>query len=188
LAAKPTVAPGRIRRLPRPALARRAMGFRALRSALSPAEGRLTILYLVFATAANVLWETGQLPLYTIWQTGTRGELAFAALHCTAGDVVVLTAAFLLALLLTGGQDWPREGFGRVTATVILLGTAYTTYSEWKNVEVLRNWAYASSMPLLPPLGTGLAPLMQWALIPPSALRGARWMVNRSKKPSKKPG
>jgi len=158
------------------------MGFRALRSALSPPEGRLTILYLVFATAANVLWETGQLPLYMIWETGTRGELAYAALHCTAGDVVVLTATFLLALLLAGSREWPSEGFRRVTATVTLLGTAYTTYSEWKNVEVLRNWAYASSMPLLPPLGTGLAPLMQWALIPPSALVAARWIVNRSRK------
>ena len=36
-------------------------------------------------------------------------------------------------------------------------------------------WEYAEAMPRLPLLGTGLAPLLQWLLIPPLVI----WLVRR---------
>jgi len=36
------------------------------------------------------------------------------------------------------------------------------------------------AMPRLPPLGTGLAPVLQWALLPPLALLVARRIVLRA--------
>lgn len=156
------------------------MSLPAVWSALSPAAGRLTVLYLAVAAGANLAWETAQLPLYTVWRTGTDRELAFFVAHCTAGDVAVLAATFLLGLLLAGDPEWPTKGFARVALTVTLLGTVYTSFSEWRNVEILRNWAYAPSMPLLPPFGTGLAPFLQWAVIPPFALAAARRLLSLS--------
>lgn len=32
--------------------------------------------FLLFVAGANLVWETLHLPLYTIWQQGTVGELA----------------------------------------------------------------------------------------------------------------
>lgn len=48
----------------------------------------------------------------------------------------------------------------------ILLALAYTVFSEWRNVNVTRNWAYAEHMPRLPPFGTGLTPILQWIIVP----------------------
>jgi hypothetical protein len=42
------------------------------------------------------------------------------------------------------------------------------------NVDVRQTWAYTDLMPKVPPLGTGLAPLLQWLLLPSVALHLAR--------------
>ena len=41
---------------------------------------------------------------------------------------------------------------------------AYTVFSEWFNVYRLGSWAYADAMPTLG--GIGLAPILQWLLMP----------------------
>ncbi|MSQ72711.1 MAG: hypothetical protein EXR27_15690 [Betaproteobacteria bacterium] len=48
--------------------------------------------------------------------------------------------------------------------------TAYTVFSEWLNTSVLGAWTYSSLMPVIPLLGTGLSPFMQWLLVLPVAL------------------
>jgi hypothetical protein len=50
--------------------------------------------------------------------------------------------------------------------TTILLGAGDTILSEWLNVEIRRTWAYAPAMPIVPWLGTGVAPLLQWLAVP----------------------
>jgi hypothetical protein len=132
---------------------------------------RATMVRLVPAMLA---WEILQLPLFTLWRDGTAREIAFAVLHCTAGDALIAMAALSWALLLVGSPQWPDRGFGRVAVATVAIGLAYTGYSEWLNVELRGSWAYAEAMPRLPVLGTGLAPLLQWALVPPLALIGAR--------------
>ncbi len=39
--------------------------------------------YLLAVTLFNGVWEVVQLPLYTLWNTGSAGEIIFAVLHCT---------------------------------------------------------------------------------------------------------
>jgi hypothetical protein len=48
----------------------------------------------------------------------------------------------------------------------IALGLAYTIFSEWLNVSVVKSWTYSDLMPLIPPLGTGLTPILQWIIVP----------------------
>jgi hypothetical protein len=136
----------------------------------------ITISYILVATAANLAWEMLQLPLYTIWRTARGGELAYAAIHCTIGDFVILAAALLLSLLLVGDAAWPSASYARVGIVATGLGVGYTVFSEWLNLEVTRRWAYLPDMPVLPPFGTGLSPFLQWALIPPFAL-AATWRM-----------
>ncbi len=64
--------------------------------------------YLIFVAAANPAWEAAHLPLYSIWTTGSVGELAFVVVHCTTGDVLIGTSSLVLALLLIGGA-WPAS-------------------------------------------------------------------------------
>lgn len=147
------------------------MSVSAARAAVVAGRGRSAVLrYLVIAAVANLGWEMVQLPLYTIWRTGTPAELTYAVIHCTAGDVIQVGAALLVALLLAGDRAWPWRSYVRVTLLATVVGIAFTIFSEWVNVEVRRSWGYAPEMPLLPFLGTGLSPLLQWVIIPPAAL------------------
>ena len=129
--------------------------------------------YLAVVAAANLIWEVLQLPLYTIWTTADARQQAFAVIHCTVGDVLIACSALAIALPIGSGRAWPDDHYWRVAALAIGMGLGYTIFSEWFNVEVRRSWAYAPAMPVLPLLGTGLGPLLQWIVIPPLALAAA---------------
>ena len=126
--------------------------------------------YLLVSAFGNLLWETAQIPLYTLWRTGTQREVARAILHCSAGDVAIAAAALLLALVLLGSPEWPAKSRWRVGVCTVLFGVAYTIYSEHLNTVVRSAWRYTDAMPVLPVLGTGLAPLVQWVAVPAVAL------------------
>jgi len=130
--------------------------------------------YVAVSAAAHLVWEILQLPLYTIWASGTTRELAFAVVHCTAGDVLIALAALSVSLIVVGSKNWPGERYWQVTLVTVALGLGYTVYSEWLNVAVRGNWAYAPAMPVVPLVGTGLSPLLQWVIVPALALAGAR--------------
>lgn len=129
--------------------------------------------YVLAVAIGDAAWEMVQLPLYTVWQNGSPRQIAVAVLHCTSGDVLIAAAALLLALLLVGTSAWPRTGAARTTAVALTAGLAYTIYSEYRNTTVSDAWAYSSLMPRLPWLGTGLAPLAQWLIVPSLALAWA---------------
>ncbi|KAB2916385.1 MAG: hypothetical protein F9K29_11600 [Hyphomicrobiaceae bacterium] len=130
--------------------------------------------YLIAIAFGNLAWEFAQLPLYTIWHEGSAKRIVFAAVHCTGGDVLIAGSTLVGSLLVLGGSRWPDRRYERVAAAAVVGGLAYTLFSEWLNTEVRGSWAYAGSMPQLPLIGTGLAPLMQWLIIPPLAFWWAR--------------
>ena len=130
--------------------------------------------YLLAVGVGNLVWEFGQMPLYTLWQSGTRREIALAALHCAAGDLGISAGALALGIACAATPGWPEARFIPVLLAATAFGTGYTVYSEHLNVVVRQAWTYAPAMPVLPGLGTGLAPLLQWLLVPPLALLWAR--------------
>lgn len=155
-------------------------------SATAPADiagAWLTVIrrYLGAIVVGNLIWEFAQLPLYTIWHEGTGREIVFAAVHCTGGDVVIASLALLGALAIGGSGHWPNARFPTVAALAILGGLGYTVFSEWLNTEIRGNWAYTSWMPTLPIIGSGLAPLAQWMIVPLFALWWARRSVRRAR-------
>jgi LemA protein len=136
--------------------------------------------YLVAVAAGNLLWEFAQMPLFTLGQTGTPREIILAGLHCTAGDVLIAAAALLAALVVVGDPQWPGSRFVMVAATSVAIGVGYTLLSEYLNTVVRQIWAYSELMPTLPRLGTGLAPLAQWLVIPPVAFL---WACRHRRRP-----
>ena len=125
--------------------------------------------YVPLLAAGNLVWEILQLPFYALWQEGTPGSRLFAVVHCTAGDLMIGTAALLLALIFFGGRGWPRFNHGRVLGAATFAGVAYTVFSEWANTQVTMSWQYSEAMLQVPPLGTGIVPLLQWIVVPPLA-------------------
>jgi hypothetical protein len=126
---------------------------------------RAVLVYLILAGAGNLLWEAAQLPLYTIWWTGTRREILFAVVHCAGGDLLITASVLALVTLVARIGHWPFFG-GRMAFTALLLGLGYSVFSEWLNTRIRQSWSYTEAMPVLPPLGTGLTPFLQWLVVP----------------------
>ena len=99
--------------------------------------------YMGFIAGANLVWEFAHLPLYTLWETGTRSELVFAG--------------------------WPATGGRGVAVLTLVFGLAYTLFSEWLNIEVREAWAYRDLMPGIPLIDAGLSPVLQWIAVPLAA-------------------
>lgn len=141
-------------------------------------RGALRFIALRFAPwflALSLAWETAHARLYNLWTEAAPSYIAFAVAHCTLGDLVIGLAALMLALVLL--RQGPLQAWRLVPIAVLAtaLGTAYTVFSEWMNITLLRSWAYTESMPRIP-LGSfelGLTPLAQWLLLPPLAVWAA---------------
>jgi hypothetical protein len=124
--------------------------------------------YLLLVLTGNFVWEILQLPGFADWQEGSWSWLAFIV---TAGDILIATTSLVLGLIVFGDEQWPaaRGSYWRVATAASAFGFVYTTYSEWRHAVVLRHWTYSALMPVVPGLGVGLLPLLQWILIPAAA-------------------
>ncbi len=115
------------------------------------------------------------MPLYTLWQTGTSGEMLFAVVHCTFGDLLIALAAMTLGLFLAGHRNWPVCRFAAAAVITFAVGLGYTMFSGWLNIVVRKSWAYSGRMPVVSLFGLniGLSPLLQWVVVPALALYAA---------------
>ena len=138
----------------------------------SASAWRIAAPYVMWLGALNLAWEAAQLPLYTIWQHSDCAYIAYAVLHCTAGDILIGVAGLLIAHILARGAHRRTWSYLPTAATVVVVGTAYTVYSEWLNTVVRRSWTYSDLMPVLQfgGLQIGLSPMLQWLILPPIAL------------------
>ncbi|MFD1381691.1 hypothetical protein [Fodinicurvata halophila] len=68
--------------------------------------------YLVFMAVGNLIWEFAHMPLYTLWMTGTPREIVFAALHCTAGDILIALSALTASFSSSERSNGPDRAIG----------------------------------------------------------------------------
>ena len=111
----------------------------------------------------NFVWELAQSPLYTDHLNGWRYVL-WTRFHCTLGDVLILLGVFWATAAVFRSWRWPLSRGPSAAAAFVLFGLAYTIWSEWLNTSVRQAWEYAPAMPRV--LGIGLAPLLQWLVVP----------------------
>ena len=60
---------------------------------------------------------------------------------------------------------------------VLVTGVGWTIWAEWNAVYITRAWAYGPRMPTI--AGIGVAPLLQWSVLPPVMLAVVRASANR---------
>lgn len=133
----------------------------------------LPLMWALASAAANLVWEFAQLPLYTLSDDPDTGKIIRYVLHCTGGDVLIALGIYALTALALREWAWPLREPWRGIMLASALGLAYTAVSEWHNVYGAAEWAYGENMPLV--FGIGLAPLLQWLLMPPLVLLIVRW-------------
>ena len=135
-------------------------------------------IWSALAFGLNLVWEIAQVRLYTIWNTAEGVTIAWALLHCTVGDVIIALTLFALAGLAFRDVDWPSSRPWAGGAMVVIGTLAFTVWSEWRNVYRAGNWAYTANMPTI--FGIGLAPLLQWLIVPTITVMAYRALLRRS--------
>lgn len=130
---------------------------------------------LVFAFLLNYPWEFLQVPLFAAMPEMAHWDAVRLCTRATAGDALIALIAFWSVAAVRRDRDWIRHPDGVAVAGFILVGVAITIGLEWHATEIQGRWQYADLMPTLPVLGTGLAPLLQWLILPPLLV----WLVRR---------
>lgn len=121
----------------------------------------------IFGFLLNFVWEIWQAPLFKSMDSLTHFQ---ATLHCTQtalGDVVILLVAFWVIALVAKSRCWIIHSKTMQVIGFIVIGVIITVVIEAIAVHVLQRWQYATAMPTLPILGTGIVPVLQWLIIPP---------------------
>ncbi len=131
---------------------------------------RPEIRLVMWALPLEAVWEIAQLPLYTLWHKNEWGYILYNFAHCTLGDLLILLVSFELMAWLTRDRYWFKKHVLFHGVLFTLAGAGYTIYSEIRNVYFTGAWAYTERMPIVPVIGVGLAPLLQWLLLPPLLL------------------
>ena len=131
----------------------------------------------VFALLLSFPWEVLQAPLFAGMANAPHVEVIKGCLQATLGDMVIMLIAYGSISLLARNRRWVLAPSRRQLALFIAIGVAITAAIEWLATRGhwVERWAYSQRMPVVPGVGIGLAPLVQWIVLPLLVV----WFVRR---------
>lgn len=121
---------------------------------------------LILAFPIHFTWEVLQAPLFRSMQEVSHMDGIRICFQATLGDMAILLLAFWFTALLARTRHWVAQPSRRAIAAWLFFGLAMTIALEFYSTEVIHRWTYSASMWRLPLAGTGVAPLMQWIVLP----------------------
>jgi hypothetical protein len=121
-----------------------------------------------FALLLNFAWEILQAPLYAGMAGLPHAQVTKACLQATVGDMVIMLLAYGAVAVFARRRRWVVAASGWQLAWFVAVGVSITAAIEWLATRGhwVGSWNYLPLMPLLPGTGIGLAPLLQWVLLP----------------------
>jgi hypothetical protein len=129
----------------------------------------------IFAFLLNLPWELAQVPLFAGMPSARHWSAILVCGRATLGDVAIALVAFGGVAGMARSRRWVLRPTARQAAGFVAIGLTTTLVMEWLATHVLHRWAYAEAMPVVPVLGIGVSPLLQWLVLPPLML----WFVRR---------
>ena len=128
-----------------------------------------------FSFLGHFVWEFIQVPTYTGMTEMAHWEAIRLCLSATFGDVGFALTAFWIASAAARSRDWILRPTRVPAAIFVAVGIILTIGFEYYSTNISLRWTYSELMPLVPPFGTGLSPLLQWLVIPPLVV----WLTRR---------
>jgi hypothetical protein len=129
----------------------------------------------LFSFLLHFVWEFLQVPAFAGLAEMPHWEAVKLCARATVGDVGMALTAFWAACLTAATRGWLLRPRSSQVAIFLGAGIALTIGFEYHAINIGGRWAYSEAMPLVPPFGTGLSPLMQWVVIPPVVI----WLSRR---------
>ena len=133
----------------------------------------------LLAFLLHFVWEFWQVPWYQGMNDLPHLAGVLMCSRAAAGNAVIALTAYAGPALMARSRFWARDASLRLLAAYLGIGLTITVGLEWLATEVLDRWQYVDVMPTLPLLGTGLAPLLQWIVLPLLLL----WLLRRAWRP-----
>jgi hypothetical protein len=136
------------------------------------------IRLFVVSVGINYLWEMVQMPLYDSmsFRYFLNWLLCFRA---SLGDGVIILTIWGVGLIFFRKIDWYRHLNFWSVLVLVVVGTLIAVGIELYALSVGR-WSYSALMPLVPPTGVGLSPLLQLLILPVFAMFIAGWWGRQS--------
>ena len=132
---------------------------------------------VVFALLLNFPWEFLQVPLFEQMPYAAHWEAIKTCSRATLGDAAIMLAAYWVVAAARGHRSWiarPDTTGVVLFATIGLLATAIIERLALAGLWI-DSWSYSAAMPVVPGIGVGLSPLLQWVVLPPLVV----WFVKR---------
>ncbi len=147
----------------------------ALRSTAQRAVDLPETNMLFFAFLLHFPWEMLQVPLYAQLPDTTHWQGIRTCLSATIGDAAIALLAFWCAALAVRSRQWFRWRNRAAFMVYLCVGLLATVVLERRATGSAQRWVYATTMPIVPLLGVGAAPIVQWLVLPPVLL----WITRR---------
>lgn len=129
----------------------------------------------VYSFLLHFVWEFLQAPTYAGMTEMNHWDGIKLCTSATFGDVGFAMLAFWAASLIARTRSWILNPGLMQTMVFVAVGIGLTIGFEFYYTNISLRWTYSEQMPLVPPFGTGLSPLLQWTIIPPLVL----WFTRR---------
>jgi hypothetical protein len=139
----------------------------------------------IFALLLNFAWEVLQAPMYAGMAGMPHAQLTRACLQATFGDMAIMLLGYGAVAAGAHCRRWIVAASCWQLAWFVAIGVAITAGIEWLATRGhwVQSWNYLPAMPLVPGTGIGLAPLLQWLLLPLLTV----WFVRRQLAPAQGP-
>ncbi|MCV0438862.1 MAG: hypothetical protein K5880_09530 [Hydrogenophaga sp.] len=134
---------------------------------------------IVFALLLNYPWEFLQVPLFADMPQAAHWDAIRTCTRATLGDAVIMLIAYWTVGLVARNRSWV---LAPSTARILMFaatGVVITIAIERLAVAGiwLGGWRYSSLMPVVPGIGVGLSPLLQWVVLPPLVIWFSRRQI-----------
>lgn len=141
------------------------------------------ILVFGMALLLNLVWEFLHAPLFVFKEQSSWSTLTACLLFCAGVDAMMMVFVYWFVALIRKDRSWFLRG--RSVDGVLFALTALTLafVSEYTAVYYRDLWRYSERMPLIPIAQIGLAPMLQWIILPTGifAIIGKFWNSPKQK-------
>lgn len=149
------------------------MATQRLRALISLPEVNISI----FSLLLNYPWELLQAPFFAGMAEGSHWKAVKTCSFATVGDGVISLVAFWSVAAVTRNRHWIVRPRPAHLIGFLAVGFAITLVGERLATGVLNRWQYSALMPVIPGLEAGLAPVLQWLVLPPLVVWFARVQI-----------
>jgi len=123
---------------------------------------------VTFSFLLHFVWEFIQAPTYAGMIELNHWDGIKLCTSATFGDVGFALTAYWVTSLASKNRYWIFDSTASPWHLLLFLaiGLGLTVGFEYYYTNISLRWTYSELMPLVPPFGTGLSPLLQWIVIP----------------------